>query len=102
LSHLGKDAFKLGGWKTKSEIFSISGKSRPGNGSGVLTWRVLLQSKKGAQQFFIRSGTSKAEKHRAIKIACGAQGIAELPDLKFKPVKSSTFSVRLFSLGFIY
>jgi len=35
IRHLGKDAFKLGGWKTKSEIFS-----KPS------TWRVLIQTKK--------------------------------------------------------
>ncbi|ELR21803.1 Rap/ranGAP domain containing protein [Acanthamoeba castellanii str. Neff] len=92
LHNLGKDAFKLGGWKTKSEIFSISGKSRQANGAAPHTWRVLLQTKKGAQQFFIRSGTSKAEKHRAIQIACGSQGICpEIHDLKLKPVKPSSF-----------
>jgi len=95
LHNLGKDAFKLGGWKTKSEIFSISGKSRQANGAAPHTWRVLLQTKKGAQQFFIRSGTSKADKHRAIQIACGSQGICpEIHDLKLKPVKPSSFPVR--------
>lgn len=64
--------------------------SKP-TGAMLTQYRVLVQSKKGGKQLFIRSAEKSAEKIKALKMALGTQGYfaddIALNDMKFKKVK---------------
>jgi len=80
------ESLKIGNWKSKSDVT-------------IDTYRVLIQTKKGSQQLFIRSNPGKKDKLKGLRVACATQGILpELQELKLKLVLRQTFPEELVKL----